>query len=178
MASKFAKLCQTSLLKNVVSKCCTPSGCSKSLRVASFHSTKVCREILQRPILPNKMWHIVTYYDILSRFLIKYFWILKTLADEVTHTGQAWSEDDTRNLRFMDREGRVKQTNTRWAMDLIAEVPPIMVDTRIVACTGGPNPALGHPKVFINLDNHDPVTCIYCGLRYCLRPGAHWKQLQ
>ena len=95
------------------------------------------------------------------------------MADEVTHTGQAWSEDDTRNLRFMDREGRVKQTNTRWAMDLIAEVPPIMVDTRIVACTGGPNPALGHPKVYINLDNHDPVTCIYCGLRYCLRPGAH-----
>merc|ERR1711956_108780 len=91
------------------------------------------------------------------------------LADEVTHTGQTWSEDDTRNLRFMDREGRTKQTNKKWAMDLIAEVPIIMVDTRIVACAGGPNPALGHPKVFMNLDNHDPVTCIYCGLRYCLR---------
>merc|ERR1712088_1162167 len=107
----------------------------------------------------------------ISKFLRVASFHSKTLADEVTHTGQAWSEDDTRNLRFMDREGRVKQTNTRWAMDLIAEVPPIMVDTRIVACTGGPNPALGHPKVYINLDNHDPVTCIYCGLRYCLRPG-------
>ena len=89
--------------------------------------------------------------------------------DEVTHTGQTWAEDDLRQLRFMDREGRTKQTNTRWAIDLIAQVPPIMVDTRIVGCEGDPNPALGHPKVYINLDTHDPVTCIYCGLRYQLR---------
>merc|ERR1711894_596796 len=53
--------------------------------------------------------------------------------DEATHTGQTWAEDDLRQLRFMDREGRTKQTNTRWAIDLIAQVPPIMVDTRIVA---------------------------------------------
>ena len=89
--------------------------------------------------------------------------------DEATHTGQTWAEDDLRQLRFMDREGRTKQTNTRWAIDLIAQVPPIMVDTRIVGCEGDPNPALGHPKVYINLDTHDPVTCIYCGLRYQLR---------
>ena len=91
------------------------------------------------------------------------------MADEVTHTGQTWSEDDTRNLRYIDREGRTKQTNTRWAMDIIAEIPPKMVDTRIVYCEGDPNPALGHPKVFINLDTHNPHTCIYCGLRYQLR---------
>ena len=89
--------------------------------------------------------------------------------DEATHTGQTWAEDDLRQLRFMDREGRTKQTNTRWAIDLIAQVPPIMVDTRIVGCEGDPNPALGHPKVYINLDTHDPVTWMYCGLRYQLR---------
>merc|ERR1712156_64700 len=90
--------------------------------------------------------------------------------DQMTHTGQTWSEDDKRNLRFMDR---MKQTNTRWAMDLIAEVPIIKVKTRIVACTGGDNPALGHPKVYINLDTHEPVCCIYCGLRYQLDSEAH-----
>ena len=63
MASKFAKLCQTSLLKNVVSKCCSISGCSKSLRVASFHSTKVLTYAEKfyklKPILPNKVTHIL-----------------------------------------------------------------------------------------------------------------------
>ena len=32
-----------------------------------------------------------------------------------------------------------------------------MVSHRIVACEGDPNPALGHPKVYINLDTHEPV---------------------
>ena len=65
-----------------------------------------------------------------------------------------------------------KQTNTRWAIDLIAEQPIIKVNTRIVACYGGDNPALGHPKVFINLDGNEPVACIYCGLRYQYDPNA------
>ena len=90
----------------------------------------------------------------------------------VTHTGHTWGNDDTRNTRYLSKEGILeKQTNERWAIDLIEEVPPIIVTTRIVACTGGDNPALGHPKVFINLDNHEPVCCIYCGLRYQLAKG-------
>ena len=67
--------------------------------------------------------------------------------------------------------GREKQTNKRWAIDLIAEEPIIMVHKRIVGCEGDKNPALGHPKVYINLDNHDPVSCIYCGNRYQLAEG-------
>ena len=63
---------------------------------------------------------------------------------------------------------RGKQTNTKWAIDLIAEVPPKIVKTRVVACTGGSNPALGHPKIYINLDGYEPVSCPYCGLRYQL----------
>ena len=50
-------------------------------------------------------------------------------------------------MRFNDREGRTKQTNQRWAIDLIEEAPIVFVNKRIVACFGGDNPALGHPKV-------------------------------
>merc|ERR1712165_195977 len=95
-------------------------------------------------------------------------------SEQETHTGQVWDEDDARQARFMGGfgvAGREKQTNKRWAIDLIAEEPVIMVKTRIVACTGGDNPALGHPKVYINLDNHEPACCIYCGLRYQLEEG-------
>ena len=88
------------------------------------------------------------------------------MPDQVTHTGQSWDDNDLRGLRFMDK---TKETNTKWAIDLIAAVPPIMVDKRVVACEGGPNPALGHPKIYINLDSHEPVACIYCGLRYQLK---------
>jgi NADH dehydrogenase (ubiquinone) Fe-S protein 6 len=90
--------------------------------------------------------------------------------DQVTHTGQSWAEDDPRSARFMVK---AKQTNTRWAIDLIAQVPPIIVNKRVVACQGDPNPALGHPKVFINVDAHEPVACIYCGLRYQLSNDHH-----
>jgi len=34
-----------------------------------------------------------------------------------------------------------------------------------VACDGGGG-ALGHPKVYINLDDGKPKGCIYCGLRF------------
>ena len=90
--------------------------------------------------------------------------------DQLTHTGQTWDKDDTRSARFM---GRDKQTNENWAIDLIQEVPVKTVHTRVVGCEGDDNPALGHPKVFINLDDHKPVGCIYCGLRYQLAEGHH-----
>ena len=84
----------------------------------------------------------------------------------MTHTGQSWEDNDPRSLRFMDK---TKETNEKWAMELIANIPPIVVNTRVVACHGGSNPALGHPKVYINLDSYEPVTCIYCGLQYMYR---------
>lgn len=90
--------------------------------------------------------------------------------EQVTHTGQVWDENDVRTARFIGKE---KQTNERWAIDLIAKVPPKIVHKRIVACEGDSNPALGHPKVYINLDTHEPVSCIYCGLRYQLADGHH-----
>ncbi|KAK3286255.1 hypothetical protein CYMTET_6177 [Cymbomonas tetramitiformis] len=54
-------------------------------------------------------------------------------------------------------------------MELIAEVPPIAVDSRIAECYGGENPSLGHPVEYIILDDTSadfPAVCKYCGLRF------------
>ncbi|XP_014672255.1 PREDICTED: probable NADH dehydrogenase [ubiquinone] iron-sulfur protein 6, mitochondrial [Priapulus caudatus] len=82
--------------------------------------------------------------------------------DEVTHTGQAWENDDYRMSRF---EYQPKQVNPNWAINLIAKVPPKPVDAHVACCDGGGGP-LGHPKVYINLDQPGNHTCGYCGLRF------------
>ena len=50
-------------------------------------------------------------------------------------------------VRFINRP---KQINTRFAIDLIDEVPPKEEGSKIVSCDGGGGPT-GHPKVYINL---------------------------
>ena len=62
--------------------------------------------------------------------------------------------------------------NPRHAIDFIAKVPPKEVKSRIVACDGGGG-ALGHPKVYINLDQPGNHTCGYCGLRFVKEDGHH-----
>ena len=84
----------------------------------------------------------------------------------MTHTGVQWSEDDMRNVRFLENK---KEVNTKFAIDLIAKIPPKEVDTRVTSCNGGGG-ALGHPKVYINVDEGSPVSCIYCGLRFVKKP--------
>jgi len=91
--------------------------------------------------------------------------IMASSPDVETHTGQQFEETDKRNARFAVT-GLEKQVNSQWAIDLIAAQPIIKVKTRIVACDGGAGGALGHPKVYINLDGKGPVSCPYCGLRY------------
>lgn len=51
--------------------------------------------------------------------------------------------------------------------------PPetITVDKPIVACDGGKG-ALGHPRVFLNMEGKGQIDCPYCGRRYVLRQGA------
>nr|XP_053653547.1 NADH dehydrogenase [ubiquinone] iron-sulfur protein 6, mitochondrial-like [Cherax quadricarinatus] len=83
-------------------------------------------------------------------------------SNKLTHTGQSLAEDDIRNIRFLVAP---RQTNERWAINLIKEVPPKAVKSRVVACDGGPG-GLGHPRVYINLDGPGNHNCIYCGLRY------------
>merc|ERR1712179_532506 len=84
------------------------------------------------------------------------------------HTAKAWAEDDIRQARFVTAP---KQTNERWAIDLVAQVPPKPVKTRVVACAGGPG-ALGHPIVYINLDKPGAHECIYCQQRF-IKEDAH-----
>ncbi|CAI5535345.1 unnamed protein product [Closterium sp. Naga37s-1] len=64
---------------------------------------------------------------------------------------------------------RVEQASP---MELINAVPPVLVHSRVVACRGGPNPALGHPVEYINVDAPQPAVCKYCGLRY-LQDHSH-----
>jgi len=47
----------------------------------------------------------------------------------------------------------------------------ILVETRDVACDGGGG-ALGHPKVFLNLEKDGAIDCPYCGQHFELKPGT------
>ncbi|THV04958.1 ubiquinone oxidoreductase 20 kd subunit [Dendrothele bispora CBS 962.96] len=57
------------------------------------------------------------------------------------------------------------QPNPLSAMDLIANEPVRMIHGRKAVCDGGGGP-LGHPKIYINLDQPGPRACGYCGLRF------------
>ena len=64
-------------------------------------------------------------------------------------------------MRFVDKE---KQVNRQFAIDLVAEEPVVVVAGSHTFCDGGA--ALGHPKVFINLDRPEIQDCGYCGQRF------------
>ncbi|XP_074543799.1 NADH dehydrogenase [ubiquinone] iron-sulfur protein 6, mitochondrial [Halichoeres trimaculatus] len=83
--------------------------------------------------------------------------------ETVTHTGQVYDEKDHRRARFV---GRQKEVNPNFAIKLVAEEPVTDIEARVVSCDGGGG-ALGHPKVYINLDKDTKVgTCGYCGLQF------------
>lgn len=52
--------------------------------------------------------------------------------------------------------------------------PIIEVDGAIAVCDGGGG-ALGHPIEYIKLDGrgNEPVSCIYCGLKYKMKDHHH-----
>ncbi|XP_065138549.1 NADH dehydrogenase [ubiquinone] iron-sulfur protein 6, mitochondrial [Paramisgurnus dabryanus] len=83
--------------------------------------------------------------------------------EKITHTGQVYDENDVRRARFV---GRPKEVNENFAINLVAEEPVTDVESRVVSCDGGGG-ALGHPRVYINLDKETKVgTCGYCGLQF------------
>ncbi|MEE8246067.1 MAG: zinc-finger domain-containing protein [Alphaproteobacteria bacterium] len=47
----------------------------------------------------------------------------------------------------------------------------VEVEEPVVACDGG-EPALGHPRVFLNMGDRGSVDCPYCDRRFVLRQGA------
>ena len=51
--------------------------------------------------------------------------------------------------------------------------PPeiIEVEDMVVACNGGGG-ALGHPRVFLNLEAEGAIDCPYCDRRFVLKPDA------
>ena len=57
------------------------------------------------------------------------------------------------------------QVNEQFAIDLVAEEPVVVVKGNHVWCDGGRG-ALGHPKVYINLDSPEIADCGYCGKRF------------
>jgi len=64
------------------------------------------------------------------------------------------------------------QPNPLSAMELIANEPVRLVHGRRAVCDGGAGP-LGHPKIYINLDQPGPRSCGYCGLRFEQAPHHH-----
>lgn len=58
---------------------------------------------------------------------------------------------------------------TQLAPDLTPET--VYVDSANVACDGGPNPALGHPRVFYTIAQEGYVDCGYCDRRFILAGG-------
>lgn len=82
--------------------------------------------------------------------------------DKVTHTGQCWEDDDLRNARFINRQ---KQVNESFAINLLGEEPVSVVKGTHVWCDGG-DEALGHPKIYINLDKPEIQDCGYCGKKF------------
>ncbi|GAB1610208.1 NADH dehydrogenase [ubiquinone] iron-sulfur protein 6, mitochondrial-like [Argonauta hians] len=81
--------------------------------------------------------------------------------EEVTHTGQKYSEDDYRRVRFVDKE---KLVNPNFAIDLVADEPVVVVDAKSIWSSGGG--ALGHPRVFINLNKPEIAICGYSGRKF------------
>ncbi|KAG0333426.1 hypothetical protein BG004_000846 [Podila humilis] len=64
------------------------------------------------------------------------------------------------------------QPQPQAAIDLIAEEPIRMVESRRARCDGGGG-SLGHPAVWINLDRPGAHACGYCGIRFEQKPHHH-----
>ncbi|XP_025095761.1 NADH dehydrogenase [ubiquinone] iron-sulfur protein 6, mitochondrial-like isoform X2 [Pomacea canaliculata] len=72
-----------------------------------------------------------------------------------------WSKEDYRRFRFVGRE---KLVNPSFAVNIIAEDPVVVVDSNHVFSNSGG--ALGHPKVYINLDKPEGGVCGYSGKKF------------
>jgi uncharacterized Zn-finger protein len=53
--------------------------------------------------------------------------------------------------------------------DVIEEIEEIYVDGKSVACDGGGG-VLGHPRVFLAIDQSGSVECPYCSRRFVFAP--------
>ncbi|KAJ2710873.1 hypothetical protein H4R19_003527 [Coemansia spiralis] len=99
------------------------------------------------------------------------------LTEQAPNRAVTWSEtqrpraDIIEDPRFVqtDPDG---QPRPMAAIELIAEEPVREVEGRLACCDGGDG-ALGHPRVWINLDEGKAEDCGYCGLRFRQKPHHH-----
>eukprot|EP00118_Oscarella_pearsei_P001162 m.6755 g.6755 ORF g.6755 m.6755 type:complete len:135 (+) comp16775_c0_seq1:30-434(+) len=107
---------------------------------------------------------------------VSFFYIFSRVrsfsSQKVTHTGQAWDDADFRNVRFVGKE---KEVNPNFAIDLVNEEQPKPIKSSNYWCDGGSG-ALGHPKVYINLDKPGIHVCGYCGNRYVR--DDYWNEME
>lgn len=134
---------------------------SKECFAAVSFVLEVSSEWARRRLLPSRKSRLLTTKV--------YIWELVdfNFHSVVTHTGQTFPEGDFRMNRYLG--GKKKALSARWAIDMIAEEPVIMSTQRRHMCDGtygGLNQAVGHPRVWINLDDGEVHDCSYCGLRY------------
>ncbi|KAJ2744755.1 hypothetical protein GGI20_002724 [Coemansia sp. BCRC 34301] len=101
----------------------------------------------------------------------------KELAQQAPNREVAWTKSQRERVDIVDDPRFVQmeldgQPRPLAAIELIAEEPVRMVDGRLACCDGGDG-ALGHPRVWINLDEGKPESCGYCGLRFEMKPHHH-----
>ncbi|KAJ1765537.1 hypothetical protein LPJ77_002404 [Coemansia sp. RSA 2523] len=101
----------------------------------------------------------------------------KEVTEQAPNREVTWSEnqrpradiiDDPRFIQ-VDLDG---QPRPMAAIQLITEEPIREVESRLACCDGGGG-ALGHPRVWVNLDDGKPADCSYCGLRFQMKPHHH-----
>jgi NADH dehydrogenase (ubiquinone) Fe-S protein 6 len=80
-------------------------------------------------------------------------------------------EEAMRGPRF-EYANLAMQPMPRPAIDLVHEEPVFKTDKRVIYCDGGEG-ALGHPKVYINLDKPEIAICGYCGKQFIKTNEEH-----
>merc|ERR1711976_303317 len=81
--------------------------------------------------------------------------------DKATHTGQQFQDDDYRKARFIGKE---KLVTSKWAIDMVHAEPVVVCSQRVVFSDS--KGALGHPRVYINLDPPEIQECNYSGRKF------------
>ncbi|KAJ1817461.1 hypothetical protein LPJ75_001708 [Coemansia sp. RSA 2598] len=102
---------------------------------------------------------------------------MEIASEQAPNRETTWSNDQRpraeiiRDPRFVQAD-LLAQPRPMAAIELIAEEPVREVEGRLACCDGGGG-ALGHPRVWINLDEGKPESCGYCGLRFQMKPHHH-----
>lgn len=92
-----------------------------------------------------------------------------SLTAQAENSAQTWSssqksrQDAYKDVRFTDVDLST-QPRPLAAIQLVNAEPIVQVHSRVVSCSGGG--ALGHPKIYINLDKPNAHSCMYCGKRF------------